>query len=215
MRKRNLVITSGLLVALALSAIAIAIASASTTTITPAGDNMLATSGNVVLLIGGEDPVTCTLTQIGGTVPSPAQASMTLDLPYFQNIGSSSCTGKMTKEGKTAEASVTARGSWTLTAATTTTGSITLPEKEAITIKWKGCTLINEGRVTLPVTFKAGEKTSQLQYSKSVLTLTAENFPLIVSGECPFVESEDKSYLRISGQFVVNDGTHLNEPVKF
>jgi hypothetical protein len=103
-----------LLAALTVVASVATVASASAETFSPPGAKFAANSSNtVVTLRGGATPIVCSSVKASGTLPNPAGATATLSPPSFECILTGAWSGM-------AYATVTASGSWSLGATTTT-----------------------------------------------------------------------------------------------
>jgi hypothetical protein len=199
-------IAMGTLCVVALGA-TIAVAMASGTTINPAGDELLVSSTDVSFTIGTAT-VYCSVGQTSGSIPSPAVSSMSLSDPIFQDSGGKEC--ESTGIGG-ALFKVRTVGKWELVANSSTSASLKFGVEGILMYVAKCPTIWVKPATTITGVWTNGTAHTPVA-EPSTLTFSAASIPLteITGAECPL---SGATSMALSAHFVVNDTTHLTEPV--
>jgi hypothetical protein len=193
-----------------------AIAIASGVDIRPEKDTALITNIGPVTLKAGGVTVSCEFAQTTGTIPSPLASAMELYRTPF-----SKC--KTSGEGTTTEYHEGKR--WELIANSATSASLNVGSSSFFEINGR-CRLMLEPPSLVSGTWATGSKHASLAQPASTLTVAGATLEGGIEDEkagegCPVLEeggtkegSKTKTTITMSGTFVVNDASHLNEPVE-
>ncbi len=212
-----------LLVSCALSAEASA-----AVTVKPAGDTLLATSTSVTFALGtaaGEPAIICSLSQASGVIPT-SSSKVTLANPIFQGKNGGECeTSKL--EGakfKVITHSHSPENLWELFGSTEKLAGIAIPGEIAFQTEYglefvDGTCKVGVHQTNLEGAWTNGVKASPLA-TPSSLTFSGPKIsfkPFASEVGCPpafLTEAHKKEGLNVTATYIVNDITHLNEPVR-
>lgn len=194
------------------------IAMASGVDIRPEKDTLLITSTSPVTFTAGGVTISCEPAQTTGTIPSPLASSMEIER---------SLIGTCSTSGEGASTNYVTGKSWELVAKTTTSAGLVVGADTSFEKINSKCRLyLTTAREPVVGTWTTGTKMSPLAKPASKLTITGAVFPGEIEREkgekCPKLEEGSEvnkegitvTKVKMSGTFVVNDTTHLNEPVE-
>jgi hypothetical protein len=152
----------------------------------------------------GTEWAKCTLGEFSGAVPTPAESSLKLAAPLFENNTGGECSTNAMGTGKT---SISTRSEWTLTAVEPTAATLTLPSVETLSFRLAGCLFYNSGAATVNLGWSEGVPGGSIK--TSVLTFSEATIPIKTVGTCSAAQKLVTS-MQVHGAFVVNDMNEHN-----